>query len=182
MHDLVGKSKYAVFHGHRTVPDFTETPSQLLEYWCWMPECLQKLSCHYSYISSEYRQHWLDANRANGVNRAQGANVSTQPPIELPHYLVQNLVAAKQVNQGILTLRQIAFSKFDMRIHNPESHQDVQILQISEIYNSLLQEATQLQGPEGGFKWGNGYVTTSHYVWGQEATYYSYLSYVTRSF
>ncbi|PWY96132.1 zincin [Aspergillus sclerotioniger CBS 115572] len=143
IHDLLGKAKYAVFSGHRTVRDFVEAPSQLLEYWCWVPECLQQLSCHYSYLP--------------------------EPPKEIPESLVQRLAAVKQVNQGTLTLRQVAFSKFDMQIHNHPGSAP-----IAEVYNSLLQDMTLLRGP-GGKDWGHHYATTSHYMWGQEANYFSYL-------
>ncbi|KAJ5725344.1 thimet oligopeptidase [Penicillium malachiteum] len=166
IHDLVGKSKYAMFHGHRTVTDFTEAPSQLLEYWCWIPECLQRLSCHYSYISPEKYSHWLSA---------QEKKDTTQPPKEFPLALARNLGDAKQLNQGILTLRQVAFSRFDMQIHNPDTHQDIETMNISEIYCSTLETTTGLNGPGNGYNWGHGHATTSHYVWGQEASYYSYL-------
>ncbi|RAK95973.1 M3 family metallopeptidase [Aspergillus ibericus CBS 121593] len=159
IHDLLGKAKYAIFSGHRTVRDFVEAPSQLLEYWCWVPECLQQLSCHYSHLP-EYSERWSDA--------AKGA----RPPKEIPESLVQGLAAVKQVNQGILTLRQVAFSKFDMQIHDHCASSTS--TPIAEVYNSLLQEMTLLQGP-GGWDWGHGYATTSHYMWGQEANYYSYL-------
>ncbi|PYI09732.1 zincin [Aspergillus sclerotiicarbonarius CBS 121057] len=159
IHDLLGRAKYAVFSGHRTVRDFVEAPSQLLEYWCWVPECLQQLSCHYSHLP-EYSERWSDA--------AKGA----KPPKEIPESLVQGLAAVKQVNQGILTLRQVAFSKFDMEIHDHRSGSAW--TPIAEVYNSRLQEMTLLQGP-GGSDWGHGYATTSHYMWGQEANYYSYL-------
>ncbi|KAJ5943433.1 hypothetical protein N7516_003601 [Penicillium verrucosum] len=158
IHDLLGRSNYAMFHGHRTVADFVEAPSQLLEYWCWVPECLQMLSCHYSYVSDK-----------------QWPSTLVQPPKEIPENLVRSLIAAKKVNQGILTLRQLAFSKFDMQIHCPSSHHLIQSIRTGEIYNSLLQKMTLLQGPENNIDWGNGHVTTSHYMWGQEANYYSYL-------
>lgn len=158
IHDLLGRSNYAMFHGHRTVADFVEAPSQLLEYWCWVPECLQMLSCHYSYVSDK-----------------QWPSTLVQPPKEIPENLVRSLIAAKKVNQGILTLRQLAFSKFDMQIHCPSSHHLIQSIRTGEIYNSLLQKMTLLQGPENRINWGNGHVTTSHYMWGQEANYYSYL-------
>ncbi|KAJ5826887.1 hypothetical protein N7447_003650 [Penicillium robsamsonii] len=158
IHDLLGRAKYAIFHGHRTVADFVEAPSQLLEYWCWVPECLQMLSCHYSYVSGE-----------------QWSSAIAQPPKEIPDSLVHSLIAAKGVNQGILTLRQIAFSKFDMQIHCPSSHSLIESMRTGEVYNSLLQKMTLLKGPDNRVDWGNGHVTTSHYMWGQEANYYSYL-------
>ncbi|KAB8221457.1 hypothetical protein BDV33DRAFT_202457 [Aspergillus novoparasiticus] len=32
-----------------------------------------------------------------------------------------------------------------------------------------------LRGPESGLDWSNGHVTTSDYMWGPKADYYSYL-------
>ncbi|KAJ5588517.1 hypothetical protein N7537_011195 [Penicillium hordei] len=158
IHDLLGRSKYAIFHGHRTAADFVEAPSQLLEYWCWIPQCLQMLSCHYSYVSD-----------------TQWPFTIVQPPKEIPKDMVHSLIAAKGVNQGILTLRQLAFSKFDLQIHCPCSHDLIKSMRTGEVYNSLLQKMTLLRGPENRVDWGNGHVTTSHYMWGQEANYYSYL-------
>jgi metallopeptidase MepB len=165
----LGRSKYATFHGHRTVADFVEAPSQLLEYWCWVPECLQLLSCHYSYVSP-------DADKDDGRDECDtSANHSTRPPKEIPRSLLKRLVEAKSINQGILTMRQVAFSCFDLAIHCQASHGAVKSMDIGAIYNSLLQKATLLWGPDNDYQWGHGYATTPHYIWGQEANYYSYL-------
>ncbi|EED17480.1 conserved hypothetical protein [Talaromyces stipitatus ATCC 10500] len=145
---------------------FTEALSQLLEYWCWVPECLRRLGCHYSYLSPENYKHWVTANFRKDT---------TRPLKEIPDEMVNNLLAAKQLNQGILTSRQVAFSKFDMQIHNPVSHDEIEAINFSELYNSLLQDMTGLQWPNDELKSGSGYATTSHYIWGQEANYYSYL-------
>lgn len=165
-HDLLGRSKYATFHGHRTVADFVEAPSQLLEYWCWVPECLQRLSCHYSYVSP---------NGGDDDESDTFMNHSTRDPKEIPRSFLESLVKAKSINQGILTMRQVAFSNFDLEIHCPAFHEAVKSMDIGEIYNSLLQRRTLLQGPENDYRWGHGYATTPHYIWGQEANYYSYL-------
>ncbi|EPS31657.1 hypothetical protein PDE_06614 [Penicillium oxalicum 114-2] len=165
-HDLLGRSKYATFHGHRTVADFVEAPSQLLEYWCWVPECLQRLSCHYSYVSSDDSE---DGERDTLMSS------STRPPKQIPRGHLEKLVEARSINQGILTLRQVAFSSFDLEIHCPASQGALKSMDIAEMYYSLLQSATYLQGPENDNRWGHGYATTPHYIWGQEANYYSYL-------
>ncbi|GLA73723.1 hypothetical protein AtubIFM55763_004655 [Aspergillus tubingensis] len=164
MHDLLGRAEYALFSGHRTVRDFVEAPSQLLEYWCWVPECLQQLSCHYTYLP-EYCERTL----AEGTVKD-----ASQPPREIPEDLVKGLAAVKQVNQGILTLRQVAFSAFDMEIHGEHGQEISEGNGIAERYNSLLQEMTLLRGPEE-VNWGHGYATSQHYMWGQEANYFSYL-------
>ena len=173
MHDLLGKTRYAMFHGHRTVRDFTETPSQLLEYWCWTPDVLQKLSCHYSHLSEDNRRAWC---------RLQGPAEAEQPPKQIPQKLINDLVAAKHVNQGILTSRQIAFAMFDMKVHDPPSHEDLEAMDNGATFNSLLQELTHLAGPDDGSSMGHGHVVTSHFMWGVEASYYSYIQYVGHSF
>lgn len=143
IHDLLGRSNYATFHGHRTVADFVEAPSQLLEYWCWVPECLQRLSCHYSYVSPEGDEECKTST-----------DDSARPPKEIPRSLVERLSESKSINQGIFTMRQVALSTFDMKIHCPSSHSAIQSMSIGEIYNSLLQAATLLQGPENDLQWG----------------------------
>lgn len=93
----------------------------------------------------------------------------------MPLDLAESIAATKIVNQGILTLRQIAFSKFDLEIHGPSSDDSIEWMDLREIYNTLLQNMTFLHGPEDDDRWGNGYATTPHYMWGQEANYYSYI-------
>ena len=102
-------------------------------------------------------------------------NHSTRPPREIPRSILERLVKARSINQGILTMRQVAFSRFDLEIHCPASHGAVKSIDIGEMYNSLLQRTTLLQSPENDYQWGHGYATTPHYIWGQEANYYSYL-------
>ncbi|KAI5272527.1 metallopeptidase MepB [Aureobasidium subglaciale] len=62
IHDLVAKTKFSVFHGTATVDDFCEAPSQMLEFWCWVPELLRELSCHYSYLSAQHLSTWQEEN------------------------------------------------------------------------------------------------------------------------
>jgi metallopeptidase MepB len=138
----------------------------LLEYWCWVPECLQRLSCHYSYVSPDGDEDDECDSFMNHLPR---------PPKEIPRSIIERLVEGRSLNQGILAMRQIAFSSFDMEIHCPASQAAIKSMDIGEIYNSLLQRTTLLQGPEDDYQWGHGYATTPHYIWGQEANYYSYL-------
>lgn len=84
------------------------------------------------------------------------------------------MVAAKKLNQGILISRQLAFSIFDSQIHNPRSQDDLKSIHVGETYNRAIQDATLLKGPDD-LKSTNGSVTTSHYIWGVEALYYSYI-------
>jgi metallopeptidase MepB len=113
-----------------------EAPSQLLEYWCWVPECLQRLSCHYSYVSPDGDEDDECDSFMNHLPR---------PPKEIPRSIIERLVEGRSLNQGILTMRQIAFSSFDMEIHCPASQATIKSMDIGEIYNSLLQRTTLLR-------------------------------------
>ncbi|TAK78604.1 MAG: M3 family peptidase [Aquabacterium sp.] len=79
--------------------DAVELPSQFMENFCWEWEVLQRLTSH----------------------------VDSGEP--LPRALYDKMLAAKNFQSGLQTLRQIEFSLFDMRIHaEPGSDQRVQAL------------------------------------------------------
>ncbi|KID86489.1 Peptidase M3A/M3B [Metarhizium guizhouense ARSEF 977] len=166
MHDLMGRTRYAKYHGWRGRRDFCEAPSQLLEFFCWLPQTLKLMSCHYSYLSEEYKQQWERMNPA----------AAKQPEKQIPEEMLSALIAAKNVNSAIWTARQVGLSIFDMKVHNPSSHEELEGLDIAKEYYTSITEATGLQGPEDEATLGNGYSTTAHFMWGQEANYYSYIS------
>lgn len=146
IHDLVSKTIYSRFHGTNTVRDFVEAPSQMLENWCWTPSQLKALSRHYSTLSPEYEAAWRE--QANGESK---------PSAQLPDELIQNLIKTKHVNDAMFNLRQLHFGIFDMTVHEPSSHADAEVLDLTELYNKLRTEITQLDGPEAfgaGYKWG----------------------------
>ncbi|MFY8118258.1 MAG: M3 family metallopeptidase [Roseateles sp.] len=79
--------------------DAVELPSQFMENFCWEWEVLQQLSSH----------------------------VQTGEP--LPRALYDKMIAAKNFQSGLQTLRQIEFALFDMRLHaEPGQEQAVQRL------------------------------------------------------
>lgn len=87
IHDILGQTKYSRFHGTSVSWDFVEMPSQLLEYFCWDPKMLVKLSSHYK----------------TGESLAED--------------LIQSLVSSKNVNGAMFNLRQLHFGLFDMMLH-----------------------------------------------------------------
>ncbi len=146
IHDLVSRTIYSRFHGTNTVRDFVEAPSQMLENWCWTPSQLKALSHHYSSLSPEYESAWRE--------QAKG---QTKPDEKLPDELISNLIKTKHVNDALFNLRQLHFGIFDMTVHEPSSHAKAEAFNLSEIYNKLRHQITQLDGPEAygeGYAWG----------------------------
>ncbi|GAB1319575.1 metalloendopeptidase [Madurella fahalii] len=149
IHDLAGRTRYARYHGTSTVRDFVEAPSQMLENWCWTPSQLKSLSSHYE----------------------------TGNPI--PDGLIEKLIATKHVNDALFNLRQLHFGLFDMTVHTPKSHSELEELDVSKLYNDLRVEISQIKGPEAQgmpSTWGNGQATFGHLIGGYDAGYYGYLS------
>lgn len=166
IHDLVSRTTYSRFHGTNTVRDFVEAPSQMLENWCWTPSQLKSLSKHYSFLSPEYKAAYEDSTKD-----------TTQPSEQIPDELIDNLIRTKHVNDALFNLRQLHFGIFDMTVHEPESHEAIEKLEISEKYNQLRKEISKLDGPEleGGWGWGHGEATFGHLIGGYDAGYYGYL-------
>jgi metallopeptidase MepB len=170
IHDLVSRTTYSRFHGTNTVRDFVEAPSQMLENWCWTPSQLRSLSHHYSYLSSDYEA-------AYKVESGE----SKKPSEQIPYELISNLISTKHVNDALFNLRQLHFGMFDMKVHEPTSHHEIEKLDITSTYNQLRNEISQLDGPEvldkkNDWTWGNGQATFGHLIGGYDAGYYGYLS------
>ena len=86
---LLTKVDYLDISGINNVPwDAVEFPSQFFEAWCWTPESLRLLSCHY------------------------------QTGKILPNELIDQLIAAKNFQASLTLLRQLEFALFDMHLHS----------------------------------------------------------------
>ncbi|KAK5111675.1 hypothetical protein LTR62_004780 [Meristemomyces frigidus] len=168
IHDLVSRTIYSRFHGTSTVRDFVEAPSQMLENWCWTPSQIRALSKHYSHVSPDFKAAW-----------SEGASGKDQPTESMPDELIQSIVSTRHVNDALFNLRQLHFGIFDMTVHEPASHEEVEGLDASVMYNSLRHEISGLDGPEAegeGDGWGSGQATFGHLIGGYDAGYYGYLS------
>jgi len=118
IHDLAGRTRFARYHGTSTVRDFVEAPSQMLENWCWTPSQLKSLSSHY------------------------------ETGQQIPDDLIEKQIATKHVNDGLFNLRQLHFGLFDMTVHTPKTHEELEKLDVSKLYNDLREEISQIKGPE----------------------------------
>ncbi len=89
LHQSLTRVRHSRFSGTSTERDFVEAPSQMLEHWVWEPEVLSGFSRHHE----------------------------TGAP--LPTALLDAMVAAKNLNSGVMTLRQIFFATLDFTYHSP---------------------------------------------------------------
>lgn len=142
----------------------------MLENWCWTPSQIKSLSRHYSYLSTEYEQAWKES--LDGKDDAQ------LPSEKMPDDMITSLIKTKHVNDAMANLRQLHFGIFDMTVHEPKSHSEIEKLPITETYNDLRKQITQVDGMEVfGAKpdWGHGQATFGHLMGGYDAGYYGYL-------
>ncbi|WP_286264029.1 oligopeptidase A [Thalassotalea atypica] len=100
IHHMLTQINAAGVAGISGVPwDAVELPSQFLENWCWQPEALAFISCHY------------------------------QTGESLPQALLDKMLAAKNYQSAMQMLRQLEFSLFDFTMHaeySPEQGDQIQ--------------------------------------------------------
>jgi Zn-dependent oligopeptidase len=103
MHHVCNETNYNDFHAFGVETDFVEAPSQMLEYWCQMPEALALLSRH----------------------------ITTGETIGLE--MVQKLRKSATVGQALMTARQLAYGLMDMDLHTSSGSIDLAKLSIDTI-------------------------------------------------
>ena len=135
LHMSLAQTDFARFASANTEPDFVEAPSQIMENWCWEASVLGSFARHYQ----------------------------TGRPI--PEELVNRLAAVKNLNAGLLNLRQIMLGQIDLELHSAPPPAD---------YEDLLRRraaASLLPYQEGTFF----LASFGHLLGGYDAGYYGYL-------
>lgn len=134
-HILTHCNSYDVSGLNNVEWDAVELPSQIMENWCWNFEVLSELSSHY------------ETNET------------------FPKELFDKLTISKNYLSGMSLIRQLAFSRLDMKLHIENSDID-QIINENDQYINLFER-------EDYNRWEN---TFSHiFCGGYAAGYYSYL-------
>ena len=135
LHAGLTTAETARFSGADCEWDFVEAPSQIMEHWCWQAEVLQRFGRHYK----------------------------TKEPI--PDSLIERLVAARDLNVALLSLRQVYYGTLDMALHAVDHAVDLAAAD-RETY-----EVTLLPFHEGTFMLAG----FGHLMGGYDAGYYGYL-------
>jgi thimet oligopeptidase len=135
LHMSLSMAEFARFSGAETESDFVEAPSQIMEHWAWNAGVLQRFARHYD---------------------------SGEP---MPVQLVDQLIAARNLNVASKVLRQAYFGNLDLAFHGEEEPRDV------EGINRTAYAVTGLPFHEGTFF----PASFAHLLGGYDAGYYGYL-------
>ncbi len=135
LHQNLGRTELARFSGTSVETDFVEAPSQIMQNWVWLADVLRQFARHHE----------------------------TGDPI--PDDLVEQLVAARQLNIAVHQLRQLKYGWLDQQIHAPGPEKDLE---------RIMKEASELSllpAHEGAFE----LASFGHLMAGYDAAYYSYM-------
>jgi thimet oligopeptidase len=135
LHQTLTRAETARFTGTETEGDFVEAPSQIMEHWAWNADVLARFARHHQ---------------------------TSQP---IPAELVSQLVAARNLNDCVKTLRQCYYGLLDRALHGPEQERDLE-----RIYRETW-AVTGFPFHEGTFD----PASFAHLVGGYDAGYYGYL-------
>ncbi len=135
MHNICGTSKLGYFSGTSVYRDWVEAPSQMLENWVWDPSVLPTLS----------------------------GNVKDHSK-KLPPELLQRMIAAKNLDNGLKYSRQAFFAKTDLRYHTEPTANTTDVWHegMRDVFGIAASPGTSEEGSFG-------------HLFGYEAGYYSYL-------
>lgn len=135
-HQILTKAKYCKFSGTSVSRDFVEVPSKMFENWAYFPEVLKRVSGHYKKLSDK-----------------------------LPDRLIKKLISTKNMDSGLVYLRQIFFSLLDMKYHMAGK------VDTTKVYEKLMKKISLIPMSEGT----HPQASFGHLMGGYEAGYYSYL-------
>jgi Zn-dependent oligopeptidase len=135
LHMSLTRADFVRFSGANTEWDFVEAPSQIMENWCWTADVLGRFARHY------------------------------ETGEQIPTNLVDQLVAARDLNVALFTLRQISFGWLDMGMHGPRDDRDLDAILLES------QNLTLFPPHEGTFFPSS----FGHLMGGYDAGYYGYL-------
>jgi Zn-dependent oligopeptidase len=131
----LSEARFAQHAGARTEWDFVEAPSQILEHWAWDPGVLSRFARHHR----------------------------TGEP--LPDDLLAGMIAARNLDEALRSLRQVALGVMDQRLHGAEQPVDTE---------AVLDEGDRVAlMPRSPGTW--FLAQFGHTMGGYDAAYYGYL-------
>ncbi len=135
LHQNLGRTELARFAGTSVERDFVEAPSQIMQHWVWRADVLRRFARHHE----------------------------TGEPI--PDHLVDQLVAARQLNVAVHQLRQLQYGWWDQTMHGSDTEIDFDLVLIEGAKLGLM------PFHEGTF----ALASFGHLMGGYDAAYYGYM-------
>lgn len=117
LHSLTCTSSIARLHAAGTPRDFVEIPSIMLEHIFWTKPVLKFISGHY------------------------------QRNEKLPEAVIQKLVDGRFDMFALGQAHSLHLSSFDLKIHSPESHSELEEMDMAQVYNTMRLETSGIGGP-----------------------------------
>ena len=135
MHNMCSETPISYFSGTNVYQDFVEAPSQMLENWVWNADVLQSLSGNYKDHSKK-----------------------------LPKELLDKMIAAKNLDNGLKYSRQAFFALVDMQYHMQPT------ASTTDTWHDGMKNVFGIPASDGSHE-----EATFGHLFGYEAGYYSYL-------
>ncbi|TQV95328.1 hypothetical protein V2A60_009638 [Cordyceps javanica] len=148
LHHLLARSAHRRTHGAAMPRDFVEIPSVMLEHVFWSPEVVRAVSGHY-----------------------------TDEAAKLPDALLAPLLQSRWAYASLGDVDSLLLAVFDMRIHTPESADEIRNMDMAAEFNVLRRELGLVSGPEEqGLGW-DAVKSFCRYRFpiGYAASYYAYV-------
>jgi metallopeptidase MepB len=145
----------------------------MFENFFWTPQHMKALSYHYSKLSPAYAEAWRAARR-----REELRSEDHMPPVQLDDEVLNKVIRHKDNESVLSILFLIHQSVFDMTIHGPATHADLEAMDLRETFDSLRRKITGVSGweslgPEQDTS--NGHTAFRAIVTRYDAGYYTYL-------
>lgn len=91
--------------------------------------------------------------------------------------MIKQLVETKNSTTSNMWLISLSISLFDMKVHQPNSHEELENMDFSAEYNRIRRDVTGREGPEAygeGHAWGHGHAFIGHLMGDYDAGVYGY--------
>ena len=156
LHSLFTRVKYAGLH--HVDRDFVEAPSLMFEQFFWVERHIKEVSHHYSHIE-QWQSVW------NETHGGEGGNVSVQ----LSDEVVASLAQSNHRDNTSTQLKEVFFAAYDWLIHTPSTHQELEAMNLTELFNKTRTSTYHIHGGEAngdpdGWEWGHGQTVFRNFI------------------
>jgi metallopeptidase MepB len=173
LHNLLSQTQYGLLHGTGVCRDFVEIPSTVVEKIMTRPRVLQDISCHYAYISLEYTESWIKDQK-----NLDDAKAIALPEKKIPEALITRMLQKFRESATFMNNANIAGSLFDMAVHHPTNHLDLENMNLASEFNRIHKDIRLLDGLEElghGMDYGHKFAHFQHLIGDSAAQYYAYV-------